>query len=203
MADSVAELKGCDMLETPRNAHPTNGTVERLHGKVTAMHMDNQQATPFELGWLLGIIEGEGCIGLYPGSGGRVIHPLVRITNTDQLLIANACRILEKAGVGHHVRSSTFRPRGIRHDISIGGFMRIRTLLRLLMPEWKPSDKRQRAERVLQFCESRLSKRADIASRLRKVPYCEKELELYRLDRESPQRLMSNRRRTLQLRHLA
>src|SRR5579863_6517286 len=67
--------------------------------------MDNQQATDYELGWLAGILDGEGWIGFSitqkrSGTGGSVFAKLeVRVNNTDKAIIDRTAEIMNKLGV--------------------------------------------------------------------------------------------------------
>ncbi len=123
--------------------------------------MDNQQATPFEIGWLLGIIEGEGSLGLYWNQVRKQIYPVIHIINTDKVLIDEAIRILYRIGAGGHVLSSTENKMPHwkrRYDLHVVGIKRLAKLLPRLLEYWTiPTIKRHKANMILEFCLSRLS----------------------------------------------
>jgi hypothetical protein len=76
--------------------------------------MDNQQATPVDLAYLAGIIDGEGWIGLQKrvqGKGNWVTYkPALRITNTDANIINRVYEIWESLGVSGHIYENTQDP---------------------------------------------------------------------------------------------
>lgn len=78
------------------------------------MDRDNQQANPnYEIGWLVGIIDGEGWVILgkalnYPSKRYRYI-PTVGINSTSPLIIGECHRILDKYNVGHWIQQSKIR----------------------------------------------------------------------------------------------
>ena len=63
--------------------------------------MDNQQVRLlFNISWICGIIEGEGCIGLHPmnkkmKNGLPYYYPRISITNSDYEIL-NACILILK-----------------------------------------------------------------------------------------------------------
>ena len=65
--------------------------------------MDNQQPSisMFELGWLCGIIDGEGCIGLWSRGGSRnsEFKPGVRIASTSPEIIETLSYLFSKLDV--------------------------------------------------------------------------------------------------------
>lgn len=126
------------------------------------MKLDNQQATPYELGWLVAIIEGEGSVGLYWNSARKQLQVRLTITNTDKALIDYAAEIIRKVGVNpfiyDHNRKRQQPNWKQRYDIHVEGIKRNRAFLATLLPHWYPETvKRRRAAICLGFCESRLS----------------------------------------------
>lgn len=69
--------------------------------------MDNQQERLFELGWLVAMIEGEGNISLTwsKKKSNKFIQlaPRVQITNSDEMVIKKAQKILSDYGIGNYV----------------------------------------------------------------------------------------------------
>jgi len=126
------------------------------------INSDNQQATPYEFGWLVGLIEGEGSIGLYWNSTRKQIAVRLTITNTDKSLIDYAAEIMRKVGVNpfvyDHRRKRQMPHWKVRYDIHLEGIKRHAAFLSKVLPFWFPDTiKRQRAEICLAFCKERLS----------------------------------------------
>jgi hypothetical protein len=71
--------------------------------------MGNQQATEAEIGWLAGIVDGEGHIGLSKQNTKkcRNVRPDMQIVNTDPDLIKKVVEVLRKVGVNPYVRERT------------------------------------------------------------------------------------------------
>jgi intein/homing endonuclease len=96
--------------------------------------MDNPQVTAFELGWLSGIIDGEGCFSMSPGSKGSY-NVGIKLVNTNKIIIEKICEILRKLGLAFHIydstRSSNQRP---AKRVEINGVMRVEKALKILLP---------------------------------------------------------------------
>lgn len=125
--------------------------------------MDNQQRRIEErLSWLGGIIDGEGCITAcqrrYKNKPVGFI-PRIGIVNTDMNLINEVVSILEKVKLPFHVRSQKDKKHPhwkIKFEIYIIGIKRCVKSLPILIPYI--ISKKEKAVRLLSFCESRLSK---------------------------------------------
>lgn len=74
--------------------------------------MDNKQATLVDLGYLAGIIDGEGWVGLQKRLQKRWItyKPALRITNTNADIINRVYEIWEKIGVSGHIYENEQSP---------------------------------------------------------------------------------------------
>ena len=117
--------------------------------------MDNPQATEFELGWLSGIIDGEGCFSMSPGSKGSY-NVGIKLVNTNKLIIDKVCEILRKLGLAFHIYDSwraTNQRAGKR--IEINGVMRVEKALKILLPYLMA--KQCEAEKLLEYCVKRLA----------------------------------------------
>lgn len=66
--------------------------------------MDNQQVTQADLGWLGGIIDGEGSIAVRWGRKINQFSPRLQIYNTNPIIIQRCCNILDSIGVAYNVR---------------------------------------------------------------------------------------------------
>ena len=143
--------------------------------------MGNQQetASESELGWLAGIIDGEGYIGLIMEKQTRVnnerIVPQLHITNCDEAIVLRARDIMRKLGVNPYIRAS--KSKGVKRDIYRLQTKRYAVLLRLLtiLCPYMTGEKQERGEFVREFCEVRLgTPRQGI-----KKPHTPRELEIY------------------------
>jgi hypothetical protein len=131
------------------------------------INRDNQQetVTAFELGWLSGIIEGEGsvCLQIHKRKG-RVqtlrVTPKIILTNSDKDLIEKCVEILSKIGVGKYVQHTRPNKGSFMNAtkdmvyIHISGMKRIRKLLESLKMF---GEKQKRAEILKKFIDRRLS----------------------------------------------
>ncbi len=124
--------------------------------------MDNPQATDIQIGWLAGIIDGEGSIamGWHVGKRDRgVYNPAVSIVNSNPQIIWDAMSILELIGCTYHVSA-----RGDRNSlgdrtiwvIQIHRMSSLVTLLRKMVPHLR--GKQARAGIMLSYVMSRAPK---------------------------------------------
>src|SRR5713101_5131642 len=102
------------------------------------MSADNQQPRLEELGWLAGMIDGEGSMGAYLRQGVKTPHfkPIVQSSGTHKGGLEHLHGILERMEVGHHIvwqkpRQERYRP---CWHVTIVGMKRIPTLLTALAP---------------------------------------------------------------------
>lgn len=131
--------------------------------------MGNQQGTlavtDIQLGWLAGVIDGEGTIAFSPYPlryAGKVIQelrikPQVIVTNTDKVLIERVAEIFGRSGIGVHFQTRTQHGREFAttkkyrplHVANVSGFKRARKALELICPHLV--SKRTKAELVLRY----------------------------------------------------
>jgi hypothetical protein len=142
--------------------------------------MGNQQATQVELGWLAGIIDGEGYVGLVTGthskSGRFTVTPMVCINNTDEAIILRASSIFGKLGITHFsaiqgqykTKDKLCYKLQVKHQSN---------LIKLLdcVGEHLTGNKYVRSQLVLAYCESR---KVTYIPGKHDCPYTEKELEI-------------------------
>ena len=121
--------------------------------------MDNQQPSisAFEFGWLCGIIDGEGCIGLWSRGGSREheYRPGLRIANTSREIIDALCSILDRLNVSYHI--THYKPRKETQkeywNITVEGFKRLKNLLPVIKDALV--SKKQQADLVWEWVQSR------------------------------------------------
>uniref|UniRef100_A0A6M3J672 Putative homing endonuclease n=1 Tax=viral metagenome TaxID=1070528 RepID=A0A6M3J672_9ZZZZ len=127
--------------------------------------MDNPQATDGELGWLAGIIDGDGWVGVCVetehwyrtghNTRQKSIRTEVRITNTDMGIIDHAAEIMRKIGINPYIRQQGKTKNGTKvYDVSTKRMKSVAILLRPLVSHLAGT-KRERAQLVLDFIESR------------------------------------------------
>ena len=124
--------------------------------------MDNQQGKMhFNIGWLVGMIEGEGCITLAAGARtnskyGHKISPYLSITSTDKRLIDKAIEIIDFFHLPVHLDKREYhngKKWKDRYTLQVFGQKRVKEWLILIKPYLV--GKQEQAEIVLSFIEQR------------------------------------------------
>jgi len=137
----------------------------------------------FELGYLVGIIEGEGCItiqsqGIWKGKK-RYYSPVIMVvSNTDREIIEHVLNILRKRNYRAFIVRSG-KGKGRRKDwqaVYIKGIAYAYPFLKRITPLLR-GKKRRVAELVSRFCELRMSK---MHLRNRGRPYTNEEYDIIR-----------------------
>jgi len=132
--------------------------------------MGNQQATQIELGWLAGIIDGEGYLGLSVSKKLRIerpsksVTPGMHIVNTDEQIILKAQTIMDKLGIVTYVRASDHSKYNndgkvrkydkIIFTIQVHRYINMIKLLESI-GEQLTGNKKKRGKLVLEYCKSR------------------------------------------------
>lgn len=149
--------------------------------------MDNQQVkTYLDIGWLAGIIDGEGTITIClkkrspKERGNRMdkLVPYISITNTNRLVIDNVIRIAKENGLPHYVQGNGTIYKGNHkpvYRIVAEGLGRCGQWLELITPFIV--GKKEVAEYLYAFIQSR-KKSIDLHPALK--PYTSDEIELHR-----------------------
>jgi hypothetical protein len=140
----------------------------------------NQQAKSQELGWLAGIIDGEGYIGLRDCKNHNYIwyRPEMMIINTDEAIIKKTQSIMRKLGVNPYIRNGHNGQERAKMYYKV----QIKNLAKMLMvlkpvEELLTGNKYQRAKYIIEFCESRLNRCKEGLNKNLK-PYLPREIEL-------------------------
>ena len=132
--------------------------------------IDNSQITEAEIGWLAGILDGEGSIILsntkVPVSKERYQHaeriqyaPKITMVNTDPELIAKYVKLLDKLGVGCGVyEKNSVNRLGNKQQwqVMVSRMKSVKIFLDLLLPHL--TCKKAKAELLLRFINLRLNK---------------------------------------------
>jgi len=114
--------------------------------------------TEAQLGWLAGIVDGEGTVGIHRSNGKRYKHPYLRpalqIVNTDLKIMEMARSILTSiTGNSHNlVVTNRKRPENnkIGYRIKIGTQHELLLVMPMLLPYLV--GKAEQAELVIEFC---------------------------------------------------
>ena len=111
--------------------------------------------TDQELGWLAGIVDGEGCIGMYTHKRKYMEATLV-IGNTDPQVVVECHRLIREVAPSGRIR--TIQPKGKRkqvfYEIRVSRRDDVRKILGFLLPCLRGA-KRSQAELVLHGIEQR------------------------------------------------
>lgn len=144
------------MLETPKA--PTLVPTDN----VWDITMDNEQATLVELGYLAGIMDGEGCIAIQQQklAGGRTGYGVnVKFTNTDTNIIEKIQSIILKLGVNPLIRirgnedNPNWKP---WFEVYLTKSQNIQVVLNAILPYL--TGKRARAILMLRYIEKQVSR---------------------------------------------
>lgn len=133
--------------------------------------MGNQQATEassqFNLGWIIGMIEGEGLIGLYKNKSGNnktyYLRPVIKIYNTEISLIAKCHEILLELGIPHHIYEGKPRLKATNkeyktlYSLYIQGIKRCDKALKVLRPELFTGQKGKNLKLIQEYIDIRLA----------------------------------------------
>ena len=125
--------------------------------------MDNQQATPAELGWLAGILDGEGYVALATrfqrGRTNKNYISCIEISNTEPNLLLKVRDITTKLGVNLHVKEHKPAKTGNRvvFKLECHRFPGVKAILEATLPYL--TCKAKRAKLILDFIESRQARK--------------------------------------------
>ena len=122
---------------------------------------DNQQKRFMDIGWLVGILDGEGCFSLQKTSGWKGTKypsssPLIQITNTNPLIILKASKIIRELGLASRVYLQKQKECRLCYRIVVIGMKRVQRFLEFMLPYMEC--RREQAETLMKYVESRLSK---------------------------------------------
>ncbi len=132
--------------------------------------------------YVAGIIDGEGCIGLYKNKDSRVqgswnIIKRVVIANTDKTLIKDLKGVVAGSAISCSLRSSNGH-KPLYHLVLQDGQL-ICNLLKPILPYLRI--KKEQAKLMIEFCESRMyhMEEARIHKKRYKKEYTQREFEIF------------------------
>jgi len=113
-----------------------------------------------DLGWLAGIIDGEGCITLLPAYKRETVwyRPYVKISNTNPLIIDRISKISKALKVGHWISrrmKGKYADKNL-YEVVFDGMKRVNSLLNIMLPFIV--GKKDEAETVKAFIDYRSNK---------------------------------------------
>ncbi len=118
------------------------------------MGADNQQRRlDVRLGWLGGIIDGEGMITVMKRVNGCSFYPRISIANTNKNLINEASFIFNELGLAYYIQSKTYfvgEKQRIKYELLVNGIRRCIPVLQLVIPYLVA--KKENAEKLLSWC---------------------------------------------------
>jgi hypothetical protein len=160
-------LNCTSLLETPKALGATKATIQEMN--LEEGKMGNQQATLAEIAWLAGFVDGDGYIGLTKNSChdkktkrfNTSVTAMLHISNCDEEIILKARDVMRKLGLNPYIRMYKEGKRSRKRDHYRVQVKHMRKMIKLLTPliPYMTGNKKQRAELVLEFCESRLNQK--------------------------------------------
>jgi hypothetical protein len=133
--------------------------------KFVASKLTRGEATDFEIGFITGLLEGEGSI-TFSGGKNSTPHPMVRISNMNRRLLEKAQKI-----IGGKIYAEELFPNVYNYDLNIGSLRNVYETLKKLQPYL--IGKKRQADLMLEFCQSRLSS-------VKNKPFTEMEMKIVR-----------------------
>jgi hypothetical protein len=125
-------------------------------------------ANDMEIGWLAGVIDGEGSISISTDKKANRLHAQVFLTNSNEAMLLKARRIMLGLGVEnprlhfHSIGRSKFSYRSNVpcHRIYVGTASGMKLLLQAILPQL--TSKREQAELMLEFLQHRKGRSARV-----------------------------------------
>jgi predicted RNA-binding protein with EMAP domain len=123
--------------------------------------IDNQQATDLEIGWLAGIIDGEGYIGFSRQNTKkcRSIRPDIQVVNCDPDVILKIRKILNMFGINPYIRERMHDKKkwSRNYILSMSRFSHLKKLIDTI-GHLLTGEKKKRAELMIELVNSRITK---------------------------------------------
>lgn len=123
--------------------------------------IDNQQATDLEIGWLAGIIDGEGYIGFSRQNSKKVrsIRPDIQVVNCDPDVILKTRRILNLLGINPYIRERVHNKKtwSRNYILQMSKFAHVKKLIDTI-GHLLTGEKSKRAALMIELVNSRITK---------------------------------------------
>ena len=121
----------------------------------------NQQATEYEIGWLAGIIDGEGYIGFSRQNTKktRSIRPDIQIVNCDPDVILKTRKILNMIGINPYIRERVHDKKkwSRNYILQMSKFSSVKKLIDTI-GHLLTGEKSKRAQLMIELVNSRITK---------------------------------------------
>ena len=125
------------------------------------MSADNQQRRlNSRLGWLGGIIDGEGMITVIKRTNGYSFFPRISIANSDKKIINEAVDIFKELNLPYYIQSKSYKVgKEVRkkYELLVNGLIRCSQVLPHIIPFLV--SKKERAKKLLSWCKYRISRK--------------------------------------------
>jgi hypothetical protein len=107
-----------------------------------------------DLGWLAGIVDGEGCIVVNLQENSRLVR--VCITNTDTGILSEVERILDLIGIykTKRMKQKEYANRKQCYTVEVNRQADATHLLKIIKPYMKSSDKINKAEQLIDYVDN-------------------------------------------------
>jgi hypothetical protein len=134
---------------------------EVASGSPVTIPLAHTVMTAYEKGFIIGLIEGEGCIRLFPHStkhGTKKCRlPYLAIVNTDLDLLQFTEKIMQKVGVHTHIYIIPVKPTHwkTRYELRVVGYRSFEYLVPILKEGLVSNHRREQLETVLRLFEER------------------------------------------------
>lgn len=124
--------------------------------------MGDQQVEDFELGWLAGIIDGEGYLGITVqnrAKSEKSVKSEIQIVNTDYEIVNKIVGVLKKLGINPYIRMRTYKTSSWNDawNITIGKLSAI-ILVLSAVADYMTGVKGEKAKIMCQLCKQRIPK---------------------------------------------
>jgi len=119
---------------------------------------NQQQRLKARLGWMAGIIDGEGMITVVKAHRGHSFQPRISVSNTDLKIIEEAASISHDYKLPYYIRSISYKTNNeirIKYELVFGGMKRCIKVLPIFIPYL--IGKKDIACRLFEWCQYRLS----------------------------------------------
>ena len=152
---SIASCKKANYMTGNSESH------NYLLGENVMNETDNQQKRFMDIGYLIAIIDGEGCFSLQKTSGWKgkrypSCSPLVQVTNTNPLIILKTARIIKEFGLACRVYLQKQSGHKLCYRVVVLGMKRVQKFLDFIMPYMEC--RVDQASTLQKYVDSRLSK---------------------------------------------
>jgi len=129
-----------------------------LLGEKIMNDIDNQQKRLMEIGWLVGIIEGEGCFTIQKRQNKKSMSytPLIQITNINPEIILKASRIIKELQIPCYIYLQKQGDYKLCYRIVTLGIMRVKKFLDVITPYIEC--RQEQLQTLATFVNSRLSR---------------------------------------------